>query len=178
MGMNVWGEVASYMISAMFEHHMKYDLSGYPTQWAPHKLTLFSRIIAIADVYDALGHPRVYRPTAQSYGNIIGYLLKYSGIDFDPVLVKVFINMIGVYPLGSLVLLDNHQIGVVVQTQLEEEQLYHPYVIVLNKTADGYQKGGLIDLAAVDPVTDNYSCNIVKILDPHEYGINIAEYFI
>ena len=89
------------MIDGAFEHHLKYDLSGYPKLVRKRKLTLFGRIVALADFYDALVRPRVYNRYPYVSEKILGIMLERSGKDFDPALVKVFINMIGIFPDGD-----------------------------------------------------------------------------
>jgi response regulator RpfG family c-di-GMP phosphodiesterase len=58
MRMKEWGELSTRMIDGAFEHHLRYDLSGYPRLTRKRKITLFGRIITIADFYDALVRPR------------------------------------------------------------------------------------------------------------------------
>jgi putative two-component system response regulator len=66
---------------------MKYDLSGYPRVRRKQTISLFGRIIAIADVFDALTSPRIYRPVAYSPDKVLGIMLEGSGRDFDPILL-------------------------------------------------------------------------------------------
>jgi len=100
------GELSARLIDAAFEHHLKFDLTGYPRLARKRNVTLFGKIIAIADFYDALVRPRVYRQYPYVSEKILGLMLERAGKDFDPALVKVFINMIGIFPLGTLVLLN------------------------------------------------------------------------
>src|SRR4030066_2264865 len=101
--MKEWGELSTRLIGATFDHHLKYDLTGYPKLSRKRDLTLFGKVVALADFYDALVRPRVYRKFPYVSEKILGFMLEHAGKDFDPVLVKVFINMVGVIPLGTLV---------------------------------------------------------------------------
>ena len=105
-------------------------------------------------------------------------MLERSGKDFDPTLVKVFVNMIGVFPLGTLVLLDTNEMGVVVQTQEDTELIDRPKVCLLSYSEGEYRKMKLIDLREIDENTKEFKWNIVKTLDPNEYNINVAEFFV
>ena len=78
-----------------FEHHLKYDLSGYPDFNIGKPISLFGRILTITDVFDALTSPRIYRPIALSPDRALGLMMKKAGKDFDPILLKVFMNMLG-----------------------------------------------------------------------------------
>lgn len=176
--MKEWGELATRMIQGAFEHHLRYDLSGYPKLSRKQKVTLMGRIIALADFYDALGRPRVYNRFPCVSEKILGLMMERSGKDFDPLLVKVFINMTGIYPLGTLVLLNTNEMGVVVKVQEESEFLDRPLIDLLFYQDGYYQKGERVDLTERDETTGQFKRSIVKTLDPNEYAINVAEYLI
>ncbi len=178
MAMKEWGELSSRMIDAAFEHHLKYDLTGYPKPTRKRKLTLFGRIVAIADFYDTLVRPRGSNRFPYVSEKILGIMLERSGKDFDPALVKVFINMIGVFPLGTLVLLNTNEIGIVFQIQEDTEMLDRPKVILLYYSDGEYQKGEMVDLREMEETAGEYKRSIVRTLDPNQYHINVAEYII
>jgi len=178
MKMKEWGELAGRMIEAAYEHHLKYDLSGYPKPSQKRKLTLFGKIITIADFYDALVRPRLRNRFPYTSEKIIGIMLERSGKDLDPALVKVFVNMIGVFPLGTLVLLNTHEIGIVIQTPEDSEQIDRPKVRLLYYSDGEYLGSEIVYLREVDEVTLDYKRSIVKSLDPNQYHINVAEFLL
>jgi HD-GYP domain-containing protein (c-di-GMP phosphodiesterase class II) len=178
MRMKEWGELSTRLINATFEHHLRYDLTGYPKLTRKRKLTLFGRIIAIADFYDALVRPRVYNRFPYVSEKILGAMLERSGKDFDPALVKVFVNMIGIFPLGTLVLLNTNEIGIVTQIQEDVDLIDRPKVCLIHYSEGEYRKGQAIDLRETDEGTGEFKRSIVKTLDPNEYNINVAEFFI
>jgi hypothetical protein len=96
-----------------------------------------------------------------------------SGKDFDPTLVKVFVNMLGVYPLGTLVLLNTNEMGLVVQAQEDNELIDRPRVCLLSYSDGEYRKGRVLDLREMDDGTRDYKWTITRTLDPNEYNINI-----
>ena len=178
MRMKEWGELSTRMIQGAFEHHLRYDLTGYPRLTRKIKITLFGRIIAIADFYDALVRPRVYNRFPYVSEKILGIMLERSGKDFDPAVVKVFINMIGIYPLGTLVLLNTNEMGLVTQIQEDTELIDRPKVCLLYYGDGEYRKGKVVDLRETDQVTGDFKRSIVKTLDPNEYNMNVAEFLI
>jgi putative nucleotidyltransferase with HDIG domain len=178
MRMKEWGGLSTRMIDAAFEHHLRYDLTGYPKLARKRKITLLGRIIAIADFYDALVRPRVYNRFPYISEKILGIMLERSGKDFDPALVKVFINMIGIFPLGTLVLLNTNEMGIVTQIQEDTELLDRPKVCLLYYSDGEYRKGKVVDLREMDEMNKDFRRSIVKTLDPNEYNINIAEFLI
>jgi len=173
-----WGELSTRLISAAFEHHLRYDLSGYPRMARKRNTTLFGRIVALADFFDALIRPRVYRRFPYVSEKILGFMLERAGKDFDPSLVKIFINMIGVFPLGTLALLNTNEMGIVVQNQEDTELIDRPKVCLLTYSDGEYRKGKVVDLKEVDESSGAYKRSILKTLDPNEYNINVAEFLI
>jgi hypothetical protein len=103
-------------------------------------------------------------------------MLERGRKDLDPALVKAFINMIGVFPLGTLVLLNTNEIGIVSQTPEDSEQIDRPLVKLLNYRDGEYLAGDTVDLREVDEVRLDYKRSILKTLDPNQYRINISEF--
>lgn len=99
-------------IQIAYTHHERLDGSGYPRGLKEEQLSEFSRIAAIADVYDALTTDRCYRGRWPSH-KVIDLLIKNSGTEFSPDLVHLFIQQIAVYPNGSMVRLSDGTIGLV-----------------------------------------------------------------
>jgi HD-GYP domain-containing protein (c-di-GMP phosphodiesterase class II) len=178
MRMKEWGELSTRMIEGAFEHHLRYDLTGYPKLARKKKITLFGRIVTIADFYDALVRQRVNHRFPYVSEKILGIILERSGKDFDPAIVKVFINMIGVFPLGTLALLNTNEMGIVAQTQEDTELIDRPKVCLVYYSDGEYRKGKVVDLREVDGVSGEFKRSIVKTLDPNEYNINVAEFLI
>ena len=161
-----------------FEHHLKYDLSGYPKMPNKKSISLFGRILAIADVFDALTSPRIYRPEACSPDFALDHMLKKSGKDFDPVLLKVFINMLGVYPVGTLLKLDTGEIGLVTSCT-KNGNPDRPYVTLLMQNGNGkFRKGSTVDLNETNPKTGLYERNILRSCHPSNFGIQPANYIL
>jgi HD-GYP domain-containing protein (c-di-GMP phosphodiesterase class II) len=117
-----------------FEHHMNCDGmgQGYPKLAEPYRPHLFGRIVAIADCFDALSAKRVYRKRAQSHDETLAYLLSLAGTKFDSVLVRLFVNLVGVYPVGSVVRLRSGRVGVVVSSPQAPGQCRRPLVRLLD----------------------------------------------
>lgn len=97
-----------------FQHHEKWDGSGYPRGLKKTEILEYARIASIADVYDALSSPRVYRGAFQPY-EAYEYILAKSGMEFDPKLIENFGKNVAVYPTGSGVRLSNQLRGNVIK---------------------------------------------------------------
>ena len=178
MKMKEWGELSARMIEGAFEHHLRYDLTGYPRLTRKKKISLFGRVITVADFYDALVRPRVHNRFPYVSEKILGIMLERGGKDFDPAIVKVFINMIGIFPLGTLVLLNTNEMGIVTQIQEDTELIDRPRVCLLYYGDGEYRKGKIVDLKERDNATGEFKKSIVKTLDPNEYNLNVAEFLM
>ena len=96
-----------------FQHHERWDGQGYPRQLSGEEIHEYARIVAVADVYDALVADRPYRP-AYSVTQAISILKRMTGLFFDPQCVKAFLNNIAIYPLGSLLELNTGELCMVI----------------------------------------------------------------
>jgi HD-GYP domain-containing protein (c-di-GMP phosphodiesterase class II) len=171
-------DLKSKIVLAPFEHHIKFDLSGYPHVLFKDRVSLFGRILQIADVYDAITSPRAYRSSFLSPDQAIGFMMKSAGKDFDPVLLKVFAIMMGTYPVGSLLELDTGELGIVSDYPMESGG-HLPRIVLLQKESDGsYKRGETIDLSEKDPYTGSLRRNVVKSLNAAAHGIQSASFLL
>ncbi len=100
--------------SGILQHHERYDGTGYPNGLDKDNISLFGRIIAVTDVYDALTSDRPYRKALKP-SDSIEYIMGGSSTLFDPETVTAFIHRISPYPIGTAVLLSNNTKGIVVK---------------------------------------------------------------
>jgi len=127
------------------QHHERFDGSGYPNQLKGEEISLFGRMGAIVDVYDALTSDRVYHkgmpPTAA-----LGRLLEWSSYHFDPALVKAYVKSLGIYPTGSLVRMESGRLGVVLEQNADN--MMKPRVnVIYHARYQRYLKPEVLDLA-------------------------------
>ncbi|MFQ5789010.1 MAG: HD-GYP domain-containing protein [Acidobacteriota bacterium] len=153
-----------HRILVAFEHHRRVDGGGYPRLC--HPMNLFSRIVAIAEAYDAM---TTNRPGRKAYlpDEALGLMLAESGKAFDPLLLKVFANTVGLYPVGTLVRLTTGEMGVVVFSGGQEERITHPIVALLGPDGKPSQS---VDLAEKD-ASGKYLREIASSEDPTKYGL-------
>lgn len=104
------------MISAFiaFAHHERYDGSGYPLNLKGENIHQCARIVAVADVYDALTSDRVYRKKLRPH-EVIEYITSLGSQHFDKEIVECFVKYIAVYPVGTGVVLNTQETGLVVR---------------------------------------------------------------
>jgi HD-GYP domain-containing protein (c-di-GMP phosphodiesterase class II) len=161
-----------------YEHHMKLDLSGYPRATHPRKMGVFSKIVAIADSFDAATTRRVYQTIPWSPAEVMREMRDNPRRGMDPVILKAFIALTGVYPVGTLVVLDTFELAVVNAVNPIADMLSRPIVrIIADPLGNLSHSGALADLA--DRNADGvYLRTIIKTEDPQRYGIRIGDYFV
>lgn len=150
-------------LSAAFEHHQRYDLKGYPV--VHKKLTLhpYSRIVSIADTFDAMTTDRIYQRRvlpdvalkimSQGFGSI-----------FDPIVLQAFITCLGVFPVGSLVRLSDDRLAFVAKYH-ERSHLDRPILYLFTESK------ALIDLAS----SDARDLKILHSEFPEDHDLNANE---
>ena len=165
-------------VNVAMEHHVKEDLSGYPRYKSKKNVNLFSKIVKICDFFDALTTERPYRKKAFSRDEVLMMMMEKKGTEFDPILLKVFINMMGSYPVGTLVLLDTAEIGIIFEINMEQAYINRPRIKLITDEKRKKIDGEIVDLTEIDPETNEYKRTILKSLDPQRYNINVTDYFL
>jgi HD-GYP domain-containing protein (c-di-GMP phosphodiesterase class II) len=160
---------------AAFQHHMHCDYSGYPKVRDELPLSFYTKIISIADQYDAMTSSRIYMKNPLSPDKTLGIMLERSGTQIDPILFKFFINMVGNFPIGSLVLLDTREMGLVYEGS--HYMADRPRVMIIVDSSGTKIDGTVIDLTERDS-SGKFLKSIVKTLDPKEYNISLADYLL
>lgn len=97
-----------------FGHHERYDGSGYPLQLKNDNIQICARIVAVADVYDALTSDRVYRKKLKP-NEVYEYITSLGVNHFDPRVIESFVKYVTIYPVGTGVLLNTRERGLVVK---------------------------------------------------------------
>ena len=147
---------------------MKVDLSGYPRPVRPRRLGLYTRLVAVADGYDAATTRRAYQSEPWEPDAVLKEMWMNPGRGYDPTLVKALINLLGIYPVGTCVILDSFEVAIVCGSSPDPEQLHRPLVRIA-MDANGARvppPGTLIDLSIPD-VDGIYPRTIVKVTTPN-----------
>ncbi|GKS58543.1 hypothetical protein YTPLAS18_20700 [Nitrospira sp.] len=169
--------VPARMAAASFEHHMNYDFSGYPKLAVPWKQTLSSRIVTIADCYDAMTSSRVYRREPMSPPKVLQFMFNKSGKAFDPILMKLFSTCVGIIPIGSLVMLDTEELAVVLSPAQEKEFVERPLVKIISDATGNLVEGPEVDLRELNE-HGQFARSIIRLLDNTEYKFDTSRYFV
>lgn len=133
-------EVSPKVMLAVGQHHERFDGQGYPKGLQGENISLYGRILAAADVYDALVSKRPYR-RALMPSEAVEYIMANAGTHFDPAVVDAFLHSVVAYPTGVLVRLSSGEQAVVVRNY--RANTLRPVVRIVS---EGPRKGRQLDL--------------------------------
>lgn len=162
---------------ASAEHHLHFDGGGYP-QIGLHQPHIFARIIAVADVFNALASPRPQRgefPPDQA----MKLVNRKAMAQLDPLVVRVFVRLVGRYPPGSLVELDTGEFGVVLGPGQGLKPLIRPRVLLLTDP-EGFELDMpvLCDLGERHERRRAWLRTIVRTRDPKNMAVPVSRYLM
>jgi len=151
-----------------FEHHLRLDGTGYPAA-KRSSLNLGTMICSIADVYDAMRSQRAYQQAFPT-DRVLAVLKKDDGAHFDAQLVRRFVQLLGIYPPGTLVKLSSNAVAVV--TRVHAPDPYRPRVKILF-APDGDRYDTPLERNLWERTPDGSAPDtVVSPLDPSPYGID------
>lgn len=148
------GKFSQEVLSAILQHHERYDGTGYPYGLAGDQIGLYGRILSICDVYDALASKRVYKDAIHPK-HALGTLFKMGENAWAPGYAEHFIKMVGIFPIGTAVVLSNGQKGIVCHADpLSPSQ---PRVLLVRDCEHGVKPLRMFDLSRQKHISVNRS---------------------
>lgn len=160
---NILDEV---VLDVCLHHHEKVNGQGYPHKLAADNISLFAKMGAVCDVYDAVTSNRPYKAGWEP-GLSLHRMAQWEG-HFDDTVFKAFVRSIGIYPIGSMVKLKSGRLAVVIDQN--EKSLLTPVVKVFFST----KAKARIPVEALDLSKPNANDSIVSHEDPATWGIHNA----
>jgi HD-GYP domain-containing protein (c-di-GMP phosphodiesterase class II) len=157
------------------QHHLRYNGEGYPEKPGRWELHPYIAIISTADIYDAMTTPRIYRKFTLTPDRALRFILHKSGKIFNPVVAKVFIRVMGIYPIGTVVQLDSGENAVVIRQNEQTRLMHRPVVALIHE--DG-PHGEPVDLAEKMKNGTAYRRTIVKSMEGIIFDAQKASCFI
>jgi len=163
-----YGKFNDIVAEVSLQIHENYDGSGYPKGIKGDEINEFAKIISIADSFDAMTKKRTFRKEKIPH-NIMKELLKNVEKKFDPMIMKIFLMHMAIYPVGSMVQLDTKELGIVIETY--KKSPLKPIVKILYDS--NYVKVSKDKIKKVD-LTKDLNRKIIKVVNPKELGISIV----
>jgi HD-GYP domain-containing protein (c-di-GMP phosphodiesterase class II) len=147
---------------AALQHHEHWDGRGYPRGLRGEDIHLFGRVVGVADTYDAMISERPYRNSIIAY-SAMKAILSDNGKRFDPQVLKAFLESMGVFPIGSIVQLNDSSVGRV--TANHPDAPLRPRVELLLDAA-----GATLERREHVDLLERKNLFIVKAVDPKAFG--------
>ena len=164
-------------IVTAYEHHMKLDLTGYPRPVRRRNISFYSKIVAVADGFDAATSRRSYQTPIQP-DEVLREMWQNRRRGYDPVLVKELVNLVGIYPVGTCLILDTNEVAIVQSRNPEPDLLSRPLVrIALSTEGQIMKPAPLVDLAE-KAAGGRFKRSILKVADPSQLGITPGDFLI
>ena len=156
-----------------FEHHLKQDLSGYPENIGHRKLNLCTMVVSVVDVFDALRSNRAYR-NGMATDRIRHLMSQQDSTAFNTTLLRRFVNLMGLFPIGMLVRLNTDELAVVTQTHADDP--FRPQVKLITD-----RKGDKLETPLLTNTWDRdargeFPRAVVEAVDGPEVGIDPLTY--
>ena len=178
-GLRGYEETPYRSILVAHEHHMKTDLTGYPRHVRPRSLGIFSRLVAVADGFDAATSRRVYQTVPIEPDEVLREMWENPRRGYDPIIVKALINLIGIYPVGTCVILDSFEVGVVAAPNPDPQFLNRPLVtLVIDPDGALVPPPGTTVNLADRSERGAFARSIVKVTNPDRYNLTVGDYFL
>lgn len=156
-------------VAPVLEHHLAFDGSGYPRLSGRRQPSLSARLVSVADCFDAMTSKRSYRKPEERR-QALSILQAGAGRSYDPRVVRTFVRMVGIFPVGSLVLLSTGEVAAVLRNH--EELLARPIVrVVLDPEGEEAEP---VEFDLSDRGPDGTPLRTVeRSVDPAEVGVDM-----
>lgn len=165
-------DVDHLAVDVAYGHHEMLNGSGYPRKIKASGIGDFTRMVTLADIYDAITSERVYKK-GQSSREALNILHQGRGKKFDEKLVEEFIKCIGLYPPGSIVELASGEVGLVISINYRHRHL--PKVMIVKDEHKVPQKEQVADLEKAAEKAQHG--RLIKSLHPNgAFGVRIEKY--
>lgn len=153
-----------------YEHHQRHDLMGYPEPSGNAEQHLFSKIVAVCDAYDAMTTIRPFRREIRP-DKALAVLMRGRGKAYDPGVTKALVAMLGIYPMGAVVMLDDESTAVVYR--VNNDDLLHPRVKVLADASGRWlETPETLDLRIIDVETGTSLRTIKECVPALDAGVD------
>ena len=152
-----------------FEHHLGMDFSGYPESVAPRSLNLCTMVVTIVNEFDGLRREPQYRGALVT-DRIKAMMRQQDGTRFNRTLLRRFVNLVGLFPTGSLVLSNTEELAVV--TRQHPHDPFRPQVKLIRNLRGETAEGNVLANTWERDSRGEFPLAIVEAIDPQKQGID------
>jgi HD-GYP domain-containing protein (c-di-GMP phosphodiesterase class II) len=170
------GGITERIISMVRSHHERHDGSGYPDKLKGNQIPTFAKIAGMVDCYDAITSQRPYSKLRTPY-EAVREIYGWRGTLFQAEVVEQFMQVVGVFPTGSLVELNNGAVAVII-AQNEARRLKPRVMLILDENKKRLAQFNTLDLLFDTHLKGAENLWIERCLEPGAYGIDPQELYI
>lgn len=167
------GHFSPEVACVALHHHERWDGKGYPGRLAGEDIPLYARLVSVAEAYDTMTSPKSYRASI-SAGEALKKIYDARGTQFDPNMVELFIECMGVYPPGTLLEMRNGEVGIVLSVN-PADKLQPRILLVLDETKLP-RIPRVIDIKRGDRDASGQSYRIRNLLPVNAYSIDVGDF--
>lgn len=161
-------------VDVAYTHHEQLNGKGYPRGLRDEQITPYAKMVTIVDMYDAITSDRVYQK-GRPHLEALNVMTKASGGHIDSSLTIRFIECLGIYPPGSIVEMNNGEVGIVIE--INPKQKIRPKVIMLLDEHKRSRPERLVDLSKIDLDASGQKYTIRRTARADEFSIDVDKYY-
>ena len=172
------GEFPYHAMLVAYEHHLKPDGGGYPRRLRPRPVGLYSKIVSVIEIFDAATTNLGYRAPVRRPAEYLAEMRRTADSYLDATCVRAFVDMLGMYPVGTVLLLDTFEIAISRGVNPDPDLPDRPLVYIISD-AEGnlFHPGVAADLGET-AADGRFTRSSLETLDAEHYGIRVGDYFI
>lgn len=172
------GEYPYHAMLVAYEHHLKPEGGGYPRRMRARPVGLYSKIVSVVEIFDAATTDFGYRTPVRRPAEYLAEMRRTADSFLDATCVRVFVDMLGMYPVGTVLLLDTFEIAISRGVNPDPELPDRPLVyLISDEHGNLFHPGVPADLGETD-ADGRFTRSIIETLDADNYGIRVGDYFI
>lgn len=166
----------SIVLDIVRDHHERLNCSGFPNNSCGDEISYNAMMVSIVDVYDSVTMGYEGKEII-SCTDALKSMYDWRNELFQGELVEHFIQCLGIYPIGSVVLLNSKEVGIII-TFDDYSRLAPRIMLLLDKNKEYYYSPKIIDLSKFKDNEDKYLYEIERVVKPEEYGIDLKQHII
>lgn len=158
-------------LEIVHHHHERISGSGYPDNLDAEQINRLTKMVSIVDVYDAITSDRCYHDGISPY-KALQNIYSWTEAQFDRNLVEEFMSCMGIYPIGSIVELNNNRIGIVISTT-PKTRLRPVVLLVMDENREMFDVRRILNLSSQEWDEEIGRIEIDKVIEPAEVGLSV-----
>ena len=158
------------------DHHERLNCTGFPKQSCGDEISYNAMLVSIVDVYDSVTMGYEGKDMI-SCTDALKSMYDWRNELFQGELVEHFIQCLGIYPIGSVVMLNSKEIGIII-TFDDYSRLAPRVMLLLDKNLKQYSSPKIIDLSKFKGADEKYLYEIKKVIKPEDYGIDLKQHIL